>query len=143
MLQWEHMSTYGQEALKLAFEAGRSIQFYNDARGDWTDTKNPSWCPNIAYRVKPEEQVNWTIDGLEAVPWIKQERARTGCGLKEAKDKWDALKAAGKRSSVDTAQGGYLCTIVEADVENDRLVIQMQSKDYQIGPGRYKLVRVS
>ena len=84
---------------------------------------------------------DYTIDGLQVVPWIKQERARTGCDLKTAKDRWDALKAAGKTSSMAEEPG--VCTVIEADIVNNRLVIQMLSDDYSVAPGKYKLVRVS
>lgn len=130
-------------ALKRLHSEGHTIQYWQ--HGDtWKDCPNPRWVELAVYRVKPDgkptgenELATKTVGGLQAIEWIKARRAKTGCSLYDAKKEWDALPA-----DSEADKDAAFCTIIEVDIEKDRLVIQMTSKQYSVGPGLYKLVRL-
>jgi len=131
------LEPHQQIYLRNMHVAGHPFQFWNKFFGEWRDCE-PQWVENIAYRVKPEEQMH-KIDGLVKLEWIKAYRNKTGAYLKDSLDKWNELEAAGITS---TAEAPGVCTVIEADIANNRLVIQMLSNDYSVAPGKYKLVRL-
>lgn len=42
-----------------AYIAGKKIQFYNKARGQWVTVSDPSFTPYVTWRIMPEKKTFW------------------------------------------------------------------------------------